>query len=67
MSELDLRLELAVALYAAKKISFGKARELAALDWVRFRKVLAERNIPAHYEAEDLEADLAALDYFPAQ
>ena len=31
MNEQELLLELAVALYAAKKISFGKARHLAGL------------------------------------
>ena len=67
MSELDLRLELAVALYVSNTISFGKARELAGLDWVRFRKVLADREIPVHYNADDLKADLAVLNEFPAQ
>jgi len=42
-------------------MSFGKARELSGLDWMRFRHALAERNIPAHYHQEDFEAELAAV------
>ncbi|HNB54297.1 MAG TPA: UPF0175 family protein, partial [Anaerolineales bacterium] len=49
MSEEELLLELAVALYAAKKVSFGTARRLAGLDWYRFREILADRKVPAHY------------------
>jgi predicted HTH domain antitoxin len=64
LSEFDLLTELAVALYAAQKISFGKARELSGLNWVRFRQILAARNIPAHYTEEDFNADLAALSHF---
>ena len=62
LSEDELLLELAVALYAAKKISFGKARQLAGLDWYRFREILAERKIPAHYDIEQFEEDLVNLD-----
>ena len=65
MNEQELLLELAVALYAAEKISFGKARRLAGLDWYRFREVLAERNIPAHYDVEQFEEDLTNLDTLP--
>lgn len=61
LTEAALLLELAVALYASRKLSFGKARQLAGLDWVRFRKTLADRNIPAHYDEADFQADLDAL------
>ena len=61
MNEDELLLELAVALYAAQKISFGKARRLAGLDWYRFREILADRKIPAHYEIEQFEEDLNNL------
>ncbi len=64
LSEADLLLELAVALYSVQKLSFGKARELANMDWFSFRKILSSRNIPAHYNEKDLEADLEALSLF---
>ncbi|MBL7776567.1 MAG: UPF0175 family protein [Saprospiraceae bacterium] len=61
LTEQELLLELAVALYASQKISFGKARRLAGLDWYRFRQVLSDRNIPAHYDLEQFEEDLISL------
>jgi predicted HTH domain antitoxin len=63
LTEAELRLELAISLYAAKKISFGKARQLADTDWFTFRKILAERGIPAHYDLEDFEQDLKSLSH----
>lgn len=42
MNEEELLVELAVALYATQKISFGTARRLAGLDWYSFREILAE-------------------------
>jgi len=67
MNEEELLLELAVALYAAKKISFGNARRLAGLDWYRFREILADRKIPAHYDIEQFEEDLTNLHTLPSQ
>ena len=66
MTEQELLLEMAVGLYAAKKLSFGKARQLAGLDWYRFREVLADRKIPAHYDIEQFEEDLTNLDTIQA-
>jgi predicted HTH domain antitoxin len=66
LSEAELLIELAVALYADNRISFGKARELASLDWVSFRQILAKRNIPAHYGIEDFEDDLATMQSIEA-
>jgi predicted HTH domain antitoxin len=65
ISEQDLLLELAVNLYATQKISFGKARQLAGLDWYRFRTILSERGISAHYGVEQLEEDLKNLEMLP--
>ncbi|MBL7798154.1 MAG: UPF0175 family protein [Saprospiraceae bacterium] len=62
MTEADIRLELAIALYASGKLAFGKARALAGLNWIRFRLALSERNIPIHYDQTDFEADLAAVE-----
>lgn len=65
LSEQEVLLELAIALYAAKKISFGNARRIAGLDWYRFRQTLSERNIPAHYGSEQFEEDLKNLETLP--
>ena len=66
MNEQELLVELAIGLYAAQKISFGKARRLAGLDWYRFREILSERNISAHYEIEQFEEDLISLENLPS-
>ena len=54
----QLLIELAVALYARGMLSFGKARELAGLSKYEFGVLLGKREIPRHYEAEDLRDDL---------
>ncbi len=54
----QLLLELAVALYARDILSFGKARELADLDKYEFGLILGRRNIPRHYQAEELQDDV---------
>lgn len=66
-SEQELLLELAIGLYAARKVSFGKARQLAGLDWYSFRSLLDERGIPAHYDVQNFEEDLRTLQTIPGQ
>jgi predicted HTH domain antitoxin len=57
----DARRELALALYAQRRLSLGKARELAGLSLWEFRQWLATRQIEAHYDPADLQDDLDAL------
>ncbi len=57
--EQQLRLELAVALYAREILSFGKARELAQMGKYEFGVLLGNREIPRHYAPDDLEDDLS--------
>lgn len=55
----QLLLELAVALYARRALSFGKARELAKMSKYEFGLLLGRRGIPRHYDMEDLDDDIA--------
>lgn len=55
----ELRLELAIALYAQGLLSFGKARELAEKGKYEFGQLLGQRGVARHYSREDLEDDLA--------
>jgi len=55
----ELRIELAVALYAQRLLSFGKARELAGKSKYEFGRLLGERKVTRHYGRQDLEDDLA--------
>jgi predicted HTH domain antitoxin len=57
----ELKLEIAVALYAQGRLSIGKARELADMSLWEFRQVLGARRIPTHLRPEDVDADVATL------
>jgi predicted HTH domain antitoxin len=57
----ELKLEIAIALYAQGRLSIGKARELADMPLWTFRQVLAVRQIPPHLTPADVDADAATL------
>jgi predicted HTH domain antitoxin len=57
----ELRVEMAVYLYAQGRLSIGKARELAGMALWEFRQLLASRRIPPHYDETDLDEDMATL------
>ncbi|MFH1699276.1 MAG: UPF0175 family protein [Candidatus Zixiibacteriota bacterium] len=57
----DIKVELAVSLYAQKRLSIGKARELAGMSLWEFRQLLASRRIAPHYDADDLKEDITVL------
>jgi predicted HTH domain antitoxin len=57
----ELKVEMAVHLYAQGRLSIGKARELAGMTLWEFRQLLASRRIPPHYGQADLDADVAAM------
>jgi predicted HTH domain antitoxin len=61
MSEQELRTELAVHLYQRRKLSLGKAKELAGLTVWQFMQLLASRGIAINYDVEEFEEDLATL------
>lgn len=61
MTAAEARLELAVSLYAQRRLSIGKARELAGKSLWEFRQLLASRGIPAHVDEGDLAEDIATL------
>ena len=57
----ELKVEMAVHLYAQGRLGIGKARELAGMTLWEFRQLLASRRIPPHYDEADLEEDAATL------
>lgn len=61
MSLAELKCELAVHLFEEKKLSLGKASQLAGMTLWDFLPLLAGRGIPLHYDIEDYEEDLATL------
>ena len=62
LSVQEIKQELALALYAQRRLSVGKARELAGMSLWEFRQLLGARHIPPHYDESDLAEDLAALN-----
>lgn len=61
MTEAELRLELACALYAQGKATKVTGAELAGVDFFAFQKALGERRIST-YTVEDLHDELEAMD-----
>lgn len=57
----EVRTELAVHLYERRRLSVGKAHELAGLSLWEFRQLLGSRRIPPHFDADDLQQDLETL------
>ena len=62
LTQEQLKAELAVHLFEQGKLSFGKARQLAGMDVYQFMQLLGSRDIPIHYDVEDYEEDLKALE-----
>jgi len=62
LTEEELTLEIAIALYQREILPLGKAAAFAGLHRMAFQAALSERKVPINYDAEDLEADLNALD-----
>lgn len=61
MSPEELKRELAIHLFEEGKLSFGKARSLAAMTIWEFQQLLGSRGIVVHYDIEDYEEDLETL------
>lgn len=60
LTERECLIELAVHLYAERRLAFAQAIRLAGLDRPDFEKELAQRDISL-YSVDDLEHDVAAL------
>jgi predicted HTH domain antitoxin len=65
MSEHELKRELAVALYSARKLTLVQATDVVGTSLFEFQAVLRDRRIPQHYDEGDLEQDLIALRELP--
>ena len=57
-----VRLYLAIELYRERKVSLGKAAEIAGVSKWEMMEILASKNIPIHYDVEDLEKDIKTLE-----
>jgi predicted HTH domain antitoxin len=67
LSEAEIRLELACALYARGKVTAVTGSHISSVDLITFQGALKERGIPRNYTLEDFHDDLSALKkLFPA-
>lgn len=57
----ELAIELAVHLYAQKRLTVGQARHLAGSDQLAFQRELVRRAVHIHYDWADVETDLKNL------
>ena len=57
----ELLLDLAIGMYAARRITLGRGAEVTGLTQIEFQRELARRRIPLHYDLEDLAIDLQAV------
>ena len=57
----ELIQEIAVLLFQKDKLTLGQASRMAKMTQAQFQHLLANRQIPVHYDVSDFEADLDTL------
>ena len=62
LSPKSAALHLAIGLFVAQEATLGQAAEVAGMPQADFLRELGQRRIPIHYGAEELAADLEAVD-----
>lgn len=58
MTESELKQELALSLYAARKVTLIQAADIAGVGFFEFQGWLKNRQISQHYGVQDLADDL---------
>ncbi|MCX7967555.1 MAG: UPF0175 family protein [Armatimonadetes bacterium] len=61
ISEEELAREIAVLLFRQGRLTLAKASKLARMSRLQFQHLLANRQIPVHYDVAELEEDLRIL------
>jgi len=62
ISEVDLKLEIAILLFQQEKITLGTASQFAGINQLEFQRILGNRKISIHYGVEDFRQDLKTLE-----
>jgi predicted HTH domain antitoxin len=58
LTQAELRVELALALFQRERLTLGQAALLSELPQLDFQRLLASRQIPLHYSIDAMEQDL---------
>ncbi|MDY7007735.1 UPF0175 family protein [Dapis sp. BLCC M229] len=61
MTPSEMKQEIAVMLFQKDKLTLGQASQFAGMNRIAFQHLLASRQIPVHYDVEDLEQDIKNL------
>lgn len=61
VSESDLRIELAIALFQQERITLGTASQIAGMHQMEFQQLIGSRGICVHYDVEEFEEDIQNL------
>ncbi|MGH7598658.1 MAG: UPF0175 family protein [bacterium] len=61
MSENEIMQEIAILLFQKEKLTLSQASKMAGMTQLQFQHLLASRQIPIHYDVEELEADIKTL------
>jgi predicted HTH domain antitoxin len=62
LSEADLRMALALALFQDGRITLAQGARLASLDRLAFQQQLAARKVQIHYGEEELDSDMRTIE-----
>ena len=58
----EARLELAVGLYAGRRVSLGRAAKVAGVSYTEFMHEIGHRGLCINYTVEDASHDMAIVD-----
>ena len=61
LTEAEALKELALTLFAQKRLTLVQAARMAGVGRLKFQEWMAERKIPIHYDVQDLEEDVRTL------
>lgn len=61
LSELELKREVALALFQQERLTLAQAGRLAEMSQLAFQALLADRQIPIHYGIAEFREDLRTL------
>jgi predicted HTH domain antitoxin len=66
LSAEEARIDLAIGLYADRRVSLGRAARIAGISQPHFQRELARRRVPLNYDVAEFEADLQTLRERPS-
>jgi len=61
LSDQEARIDLAVGLYADRRVTLGRAARIAGISQTEFQRELGRRRVPMNYDVAEFEADMHTL------